>query len=254
MAEEKRKIFLTPEQAAKVLSVSLSTLKKFIYSGKLKTLKTPGGHHRILKKDLFVMAQSEESPFKSRMAELIPVSAIAEGLVRILEEKQRFCRGLSVVAAKLSIAIARKNNLDNTRVEDLYLAALLRNIGLFYLSDTVLNKPFPLDGQEYLEIKSHPLNGEKMANSIECFRGLSGIIRQHHERFDGSGYPDGSKGDMILEESRILAVADAFATMTAADSYKTTFTKEEAVEEIKRHSGTQFDPKIVSTFLEVINE
>ncbi|MDD4938660.1 MAG: HD domain-containing protein [Candidatus Omnitrophica bacterium] len=251
---DESEIFLTPLQAAGILNISLCTLKKFIYTGKLKTLKTPGGHHRILRKDLFLLSNSVSDPSHGS-AEKQPAFSIASALINALEAKRVFCRGHSSLAAEISRKVGEKLKLEPVVTERLYLAALLHNIGLLSVRENILNKQFPLTDDEYSELKIHPERGERMASSIEPIKDISGIIRQHHERFDGKGYPDGLKAKAISIEAGIISVADAFITMTAPDSYKPkAISKKEAIEEVLINSGTQFDPEIAAAFTEAMNE
>lgn len=241
--------FLTPVQATRILNVSLSTLKKFIYSGKLKTLKTPGGHHRILKQDLFRLFDQEESiilPKEDFNKQTL--FRIVNGFVSAVDEKQRYCRGHSLQVSNISLKIAKGLNFSQKRSRLLHLAALVHDVGKLGLSEKVLNKRTALNAGEYSLIKTHSLLGERLVNSIGPLRETSLFVRQHHERFDGKGYPDGLSKKEIALESRIIAVADAFACMTAPDSYKQTLTRREAFEEIRKNSGAQFDPKIVEIF------
>jgi putative nucleotidyltransferase with HDIG domain/excisionase family DNA binding protein len=241
--------FLTPVQATRILNVSLSTLKKFIYSGKLKTLKTPGGHHRILKQDLYrLFDQKEAIILPKENFNKQTLLRIVNGFVSAVDEKQRYCRGHSLQVAKISLKIARGLNFSPGKSRLLHLAALFHDVGKLGLSEEVLNKHTALNEQEYSLIKTHSLLGERLVNSIEPLRETSLFVRQHHERFDGKGYPDGLSKREIALESRIIAIADAFACMTAKDSYKQTLTRREAFEEISKNSGTQFDSKIAETF------
>jgi len=252
--EESANFYLTPVQAAEILNISLSTLKKMIYTGELKTFKTPGGHHRILRCDLFLHAQAQGVSSRSQVFDQEPAFTVAAALVNILETKQIFCQGHCAQAAKISLKIAQDMGFESDRLEYLYLAAFLRNIGMLGLNEHILNKPAPLNEIEFAEFKNHPALGEKMANSIDCLKDISGIIRQHHEYYDGSGYPDGLKADGISKEARIISVADAFSAMISRDSYKRSNSVIEAREEIRNKSGTQFDPEITKVFLETINE
>jgi len=247
--------FLTPVKAAWVLKISLSTLKKFIYSGKLRTLTTPGGHHRILKQDLYrLFARKGTLNLPKGNLNKQILFRIASGFVSSLDEKQRYCRGHSLQVAKVSLKIARGLNFSAAQSRLLHLAALFHDVGKLGLNKVILNKDTALNEREYSVIKTHSVRGERIVNSIEPLREISAVVRQHHERFDGRGYPDGLSKREIALEARIIAIAGAFVCMTAKDSYKQQLSRREAFEEIRKNSGTQFDPEITEAFFNVYGE
>jgi len=110
-----------------------------------------------------------------------------------------------------------------------------------------------LTKEEYEIVKKHPTLGEQVINQMSYLKDLAPIVRHHHEKWDGTGYPDGLKGKEIPLLSRILAVADAFDAMTSDRSYRKALSIEEALNEIKKNSGIQFDPEIVDAFLDVLS-
>ena len=246
--------FLTSTQAAKYLNVSLVTLKKFISSRQIKALKTPGGHYRIHKNDLLELTNAtpiQETP--DTLEDKISLE-ISKGLVHILEKRQKFCRGHADLVAKTSLNIAQGLNFPLEQQNRLRLASLLHDIGMLNIDSNIPNKKTGLSDKEYSIIKTHPLLGEEIMNSIHQFKGISVIIRQHHERYDGQGYPDGIKKGEIFQEAAVITLAEAFASMTAVDSYKKPLSQDEAIKEIERNSGTQFDPEITEAFLRKYKE
>ncbi|RKY27682.1 MAG: hypothetical protein DRP61_03665 [Candidatus Omnitrophota bacterium] len=243
--------FLTSRQAAHFLNISLSTLKKFIYSGRIKTLKTPGGHHRIRKDDLFKMIDAGAPPVPSDALKDKTLLGIFKGLVNLLEKRQKFCRGHANSVAKISLKIAQKLKFSSEQMERLHLASLLHDIGMLSIDESILNKETKLNNKEYSIIKTHPLLGEEVVKSLRQFKRLSIIIRQHHERYDGAGYPDGLKKDAICPEAKVISLAEAFACMTARDSYRKPLSEKEAIGEIKRNAARQFDPQMVEIFLKI---
>lgn len=243
--------YITSSQAAKILNISLATLKKFIYQGKIKTLKTPGGHHRILKSDLFKMISPKVSVEPLAITVHKSNSEIIEDFLNLSKSRQIFLKEHAITVSKFSLQMAQIFQLSASQLYRLYLAALLHDIGLLKIKDSIINKTAPLTEKEYASIKTHPLLGEDIANSVPQLKEISAIIRQHHERYDGSGYPDGLKDDQICVEARIIGVSEAFACMTAADSYKKTLSQEEALSEIEAKSGSQFDAGIAKVFVEL---
>ncbi len=255
--QEKSEVYLTPNQAAQLLSVSTATFKKFIYQGAIKTFKTPGGHYRIRKSDLLTITSEKLPQISSDPATTIDndfLFQITSGFLQILEKRQKFCQGHSVSVAKLSILIGQRLHYSPERLRNLALAALLHDIGKSMISEDVLNKTHPFTAQEYSLVRAHPVMGEQILNSMPYFKQVVPIISQHHERFDGGGYPKGLKGDEILQESRIITVCDAFDVMTSLNSYKDSLTVKQALDELKRNAGTQFDPEIVKIFLEIYKQ
>jgi len=122
------------------------------------------------------------------------------------------------------------------------------------ISRSILSKPGPLDEKEWEEVKRHPEIGYRIAQASPELLPVAEGILAHHERFDGSGYPQGLKGEEIPLLARIIAIVDAFDAMTSFRPYRKTLTREEALEEIKRNAGLQFDPHLVEVFLKVMDE
>lgn len=247
-------MFLTPTEAAKILNVSLSTLKKFIYTGQLKTLKTPGGHHRILESDLFEMLRSHPGISPSYSQKKMTLFEVAEGFVDAVENRQVFGKGHALSVARISLKIGCAFSLTSFQQESLYLAALLHDVGMLDINEVILNKEGPLDDKEYEVIKTHPLRGEEIVDSLEHFNGVATIVKQHHERFDGKGYPEGLKGEGIWPEAKIIALAEALACMNAEKGYKKPLSSNEIIEEVKRSAGGQFDPYVAEVFFKVFSE
>ena len=245
--------FLTPNQAAHFLNVSLSTLKKFIYSGRIKTLKTPGGHHRIRKSDLFKMINGDlaSGPGPSSFFKGKKLLEISQWFVNLMEKRQRFCRGHAAAVAEIGSKIGKELRFSPRQRDTLRLACLLHDVGMLAIDGRILNKRTELNQKEYSIIKTHPALGEEVVRSNKQLEGVSAIIRQHHERCDGSGYPDRLKKDEICPEAKIISLAEAFASMTAKDSYRNPLSKEEAISEIEKNAPDQFDPQVVKAFLRI---
>jgi putative two-component system response regulator len=128
--------------------------------------------------------------------------------------------------------------------------SLLHDIGKIGIPERILNKPSRLTDEEYSIVKMHPAAGERIVTHIELFEPYRPIIRNHHERFDGKGYPDGISGNRIPLNVKIVTLADAFDAMTSSRAYRAALPTEIAVEEIKLCSGAQFDPEIVDLFID----
>ncbi|MBD0319156.1 MAG: HD domain-containing protein, partial [Gemmatimonadetes bacterium] len=130
--------------------------------------------------------------------------------------------------------------------------ALLHDVGKIGVSDGVLNKPGPLLPEEVELMRAHVRVGYDLLRNVPALREVADVVLRHHERYDGGGYPDGMRGDDIPMPSRIVAVVDAYCAMITRRSYKEAYPESHAREELRRCSGSQFDPKVVQAFLEVL--
>jgi HD-GYP domain-containing protein (c-di-GMP phosphodiesterase class II) len=170
-------------------------------------------------------------------------------LAETVDARDRIARNHSKLVHDYAVAIGAGMGMDQLEINRLGTCALLHDVGKIGISDEILNKRDSLSDKEWEIIKSHPRLGAAIASHssqlLPCVQG----IMHHHEKYNGEGYPDGLKGEEIPIESRILAIADTFAVMTSARIYSRTCAYEEAIEEIKKGAGTQFDPKLVNVFL-----
>lgn len=149
-------------------------------------------------------------------------------------------------------AIARAMDFNENAVQDIKMAGLLHDIGKIMISSHILNKTGKLSKDEFNLVKRHPEVGYQLLRTVDEYAHLSEFVLYHHECWDGSGYPIGLKGEKIPLFSRIISVADAFEAMTGERPYQKTKTQSEAIEELNRGMGTQFDPEIVKIFLEKV--
>lgn len=170
-------------------------------------------------------------------------------LAGAIDAKDPYTRGHSDRVRRMSLRIAKHLGFSNERMESLEYGALLHDIGKIGIKDEVLRKPEPLDPEEYRHIQEHPLIGAKIVEGIEFFRNKIPMIRNHHEHFDGGGYPDGLIDDVIPLEARIIAVPDAFDAMTSLRPYRKAMPLQEVLAELAQRRGKQFDPKILDIFL-----
>jgi diguanylate cyclase (GGDEF)-like protein/putative nucleotidyltransferase with HDIG domain len=163
----------------------------------------------------------------------------------LLQEKDPDTVTHSLHVSIRCVEMARALALDEDRLEDLRIAARLHDIGKIAVPDTILAKPGPLDADEFRLVKTHATVGAELLSSWGL-PGPAAIIRQHHERVDGAGYPMGLHGDQISLEARIIHVADAFTAMTRDRPYRTALSEEDALAELARRAGSQFDPDVVA--------
>lgn len=153
-----------------------------------------------------------------------------------------------------AVELARYINLPENRIENIRMAALLHDIGKIGISDLVLKKTSALTDEEYEQIKQHPTIGADIVQNVHFLKDVSSIIRHHHERYDGRGYPDHLSGEAISTESAILALADVYDAITSNRSYRTPLSLDEAIGEITKNSGTQFNPKLADKFTELLRQ
>lgn len=173
-------------------------------------------------------------------------------LVGAMEAKDPYTRQHSRRVTNFSVLTAQAMNLDLDHVESLRFAAYLHDIGKIGVKDNILLKESRLSDEEYEQIKAHPVVGETIIRSMDLSENERSIIRHHHERWDGKGYPDGLMREEIPLLARIVAVADAYDAMTSDRPYRQAKNRQEAVDEIQRCSGEQFDPQVVVAFVDML--
>jgi HD-GYP domain-containing protein (c-di-GMP phosphodiesterase class II) len=175
-------------------------------------------------------------------------------LAALVDQKSIHYSHHSKEVTKYALLMAEALNLNSEMRECLRIASLLHDLGLVGVPDYILNKPGPLDPEEKAIIHKHPKAIQALFTPNPQLMEAIPIIVAHHERFNGTGYPSGLKGPEIPLLSRILSIAEAYQAMTSFRPYRRSMTHDEAIQEIKRHKGTQFDPEIVDTFISVISK
>ncbi len=174
-----------------------------------------------------------------------------KSLVSAIDAKDEYTRHHSTRVTEFTLKIAGKMGFSEKEINSLELASLLHDVGKIAVPENILNKPGKLTSQEFALIKEHPVRGESILRPVIELRDIAQVVRAHHEHYDGSGYPDGLKGREIPLGARIMAVADAYDSITSERPYRKAASHRFAVKEIIRCSGTQFDPEVVEHFLEV---
>ncbi|MBQ6441655.1 MAG: response regulator [Lachnospiraceae bacterium] len=196
---------------------------------------------------------SNEVAIKTRENERLSLH-IVECLADAIDAKDTYTNGHSGRVADYSREIAARFGYDIKEQDEIYMMGLLHDVGKIGIPDAVINKPSRLSDEEYELIKNHPVMGARILKNIKEMPRLVTGARWHHERYDGSGYPDGLKGEDIPECARIIAVADSYDAMSSRRSYRDILPQEKIKQELEKGRGTQFDPQFVDVMLSMIEE
>jgi putative nucleotidyltransferase with HDIG domain len=172
----------------------------------------------------------------------------AATLARAVDARMASPTEHSSAVAGYATGIAQRLGWGGADLSYLRVAAMLHDVGKVSLPDKILRKPGPLDEREYAEVKEHPVVGAEFVNRVDGLAPIAVWVRHSHEHFDGSGYPDGLVGEEIPLASRIVLVADAFDAMTSDRPYRAALAQDEAIAELRRNAGRQFDPRCVAAF------
>lgn len=175
-----------------------------------------------------------------------------ETLRYTVEAKDPYTKGHSDRVAEFSVLIGKKLGLSEEDLKTLRIGGLFHDIGKIGIPDSILLKDSRLTPDEYSEIKHHPSIGTHILSNATIFSNIIPIVKYHHERYDGRGYPENLKGEEIPFLARIATVADAFDAMSSKRTYRNNLEMSTIIDEIKNNSGTQFDPKIAEVFLDII--
>jgi putative nucleotidyltransferase with HDIG domain len=181
-------------------------------------------------------------------------SGTLEALAMALDYRDQSTSGHSRRVANLTANVARAYGVDGTVLQQVEHGALLHDIGKLKIPDSILWKPSQLDDEEWLTMRRHPEYGYEMLRTLEFLDGAAQLVLSHHEKFDGTGYPRGLRGDSIPLGARIFSVVDAVDAMIYKRPYNAPVTFKEAAEEIRRCAGTQFDPELIPLTIEVLED
>lgn len=179
---------------------------------------------------------------------------IIQTLTAAIEAKDKYTKGHSKRVEMYAERVAKKLNLPSSRIEIIKIAALLHDIGKIGIEDSILHKPTALSPEEWEKIKQHPEIGVKILEDVDFPDDVKKLIKHHHERYDGNGYPQGNKGEETPLEAYIIAIADAYDALTSDRPYRKAFTEREALEIIKQNKGTQFHPAVVDALVSVVQQ
>ena len=177
-----------------------------------------------------------------------------ETLRHVVESRDKETKGHSERVAILAKALAEEMQLAQDDIETIHIAGLFHDVGKIGIPDSILLKNGSLTKEEFMTIKGHPAEGERIIVSYAPFKNLLKIVRGHHERYDGTGYPDGIAGNDICLGARIIAVADSFDAMMSNRTYRRGLGFDKTMDELVKGKGTQFDPAIVDAFLKLVEK
>jgi putative nucleotidyltransferase with HDIG domain len=186
--------------------------------------------------------------FDSQRMALDTIHALNEAL----HAKDAYTGGHTGRVEKYATDLAKAYGLATADVDIIRTAALLHDIGKIGIPDNILNKPGKLSNEEFHKIQEHSTIGAKILGNVYSLKKVSHIIVQHHEKYDGSGYPSGLKGDEISVAAMILMISDSYDAMTTDRPYRKALTKEKAISELVKYSGTQFHPELAKCFIEEV--
>ncbi len=251
--EEIPVIFLTADedQASETKGLSLGAMD-FIKKPFVPEVLTLRVRHTI---ELIRLQRDLASEVKKKTWEVERLSLqVVKTLAEAIDAKDTYTNGHSGRVAKYAREIAKRFGYPEKKQDTIYMMGLLHDVGKIGVPDAVINKPARLTDEEFEEIKKHPVMGGKILQNIKEMPELAIGAKWHHERFNGTGYPDRLKGEEIPEEARIIAVADAYDAMTSNRSYRRELPQEVVRGEIEKGKGTQFDPVFADIMIQMIEE
>ncbi len=187
-------------------------------------------------------------------AESLPPAVVetVTSLALAIDAKDHYTQGHSQKVSAYAVMIAEALSMDASEVEEIRLAGLLHDIGKVGIPEPILNKSGPLDATEWETMKTHTELGAKILEPLEAMKRIRLMVRHHHEFYDGTGYPDRMEGERIPYGARVIAIADAYDTITSERTYKKARTPEDAFLELERCASNQFDPSLVRVFIETM--
>jgi len=207
-----------------------------------------------LAKDVTAQTKSEQELLQSYQKLKKSMDATLETMSKIIEAKDPYTAGHQQRVSELSIAIAKELHLSQDKIEGIRVASIIHDIGKIGLPTEILSKPSRLDDIEFSLVKRHAQMGHDILKTIDFSYPVAGIVLQHHERLNGSGYPNHLKGDEIFLEARILGVTDVVEAISSHRPYRAALGVDAALGEISKNKGILYDPKVVDTCIELFKE
>lgn len=179
---------------------------------------------------------------------------VLTALARTVDANSKWTHGHSERVTEYALIIAKELGFSASECDDLHHAGLLHDLGKVSIPAEILNKTGKLTDEEYSLMKSHPSEGDRIIEPIKAFKNIRPIVKQHHERWDGKGYPDGLKGNQIHPSARVLAVADVYDALYSDRPYRSGWPLENVIDYLKEESGKAFDPIVVQALLKSLHK
>lgn len=201
---------------------------------------------------LTILKSVRERKKRARIQEISEQAMRA--FTKVIDAKDSYTKGHSERVAKYSVEIAKRYGINDERLDNIYYAALLHDIGKIGIPDGILKKSDKLTPEEYEVIKTHTTVGAEILKDMTAVKNIQFGARDHHERYDGKGYPRGIKGSEISLEGKIIGAADAYDAMSTSRGYNTAFDKEHIKKEVMEQSGKQFDPEVAEILIKMIDD
>ena len=251
-------VILLPETDARNADAIIERINSVIYKEQVDNLFLSASIGFAVKKDSSenmndVFKQAEDMMYRNKLSESSSVrSKTIDLILNSLFEKNTREMQHSHRVGNLCEAIAKAMNFSKDDINQMGIAGLMHDIGKIGITEASLNKPGKLHANEWADIKRHSEIGYRMLSSVSEFSKIAEYVLEHHEKPDGSGYPKGLKGDEISLQAKIISLADSYDAMTSERTYRKIFSVTEAIEEIKRCCGTQFDPDVAKIFVEKV--
>jgi putative two-component system response regulator len=246
-----------PEKLAFIVKKGIE-LHSILYSNR-KFISSIEEQNMSLHKQNILLAKRIEESTKNltrlyddlRETYMLTIKALAQAI----DAKDHYTHSHSENVVKYAVLLAEEMHLSTKDIEIIRHACELHDLGKIAVQDYILTKETPLTPEEWEQVKLHALKGAQILEPLTFLEDVVELVRHHHEHYYGTGYPAGFKGEQIPLGARIIHLADAYDAMTSARAYrKIPLTKKEAIEEIKKNTGSQFDPKVVEAFLRIIDK
>jgi putative two-component system response regulator len=226
------------------------TLSEALTRGAAGLITKPFAHAEL--RNAVADALERSTRTQEELRERVLAPTLASALANAIEARDSYLHGHCERLASLAVRLAEGLHFAQDAIDALRLGAILHDIGKIGIPDRVLLKPGPLDAEERAVVEQHPVIGDKLLEPLDLLASARPIVRHHHERWDGRGYPDGLRGEEIPLDARIVSVADSVEVMSSRQLYRTPLKPEEVVGELKAGAGAQWDPQVVELTLQLI--
>ena len=227
------------------------TLSQALTRGAAGLVTKPFSHEELTDAVAHALERADRS--REELRERLLAPTLASALANAIEARDSYLHGHCERLAALAVRLAELLELSSHDIDEIRLGAILHDIGKIGIPDRVLLKPGPLDAEERAIVETHPVIGDKLLEPLDLLQGARPVVRHHHERWDGNGYPDRLVGEGIPLGARIVAVADSIEVMTSRQLYRSPLSPEDVVDELRRQRGAQWDPRIVDLALGLID-